>query len=73
MDWLKKLITEVGVFEYELRPAELVWAALNGAAAYIISVTTMPVDERDWETYALALAAAAVRPVIAILFGKRPQ
>ena len=69
---VKEFVFKVGFFEYEVKPIELAWAALTGAAAYIMTVSTAPVDVGDWKAFGIALASAAARPVFALVFGKAP-
>lgn len=69
---MKKLVFDVGLFSYELKPVELIWAALQGGAAFVIATTSAPVSPQDWQAWVIALGAAAVRPAVAVVFGKRP-
>lgn len=70
---MKNLITEVGIFGYEFKPAEILWALLQGGAAFIVTYSVMPSDEETWKAFAVGLGAAVIRPVIAAIFGKAPS
>lgn len=69
---MKNLITEVGLFDYELKPAEIVWAVIQGVGAFIATTTTAPLNAKDWETWVIAAAAAGGRAAVAAVFGKKP-
>lgn len=68
-----KRLLDFGIFEYRFKPVEILWAAAQGAAAFVIATTTAPVNYADWQAWALALGAAAARPALALIFGKRPS
>jgi len=69
---MRNLLLSTGLFTYQLKPAEIIWAVLQGAAAFIVATTTAPVSYDDWQSWAIALGAAAARPAIAVIFGKAP-
>ena len=71
---IKKLITEVGLFEYSLKLVpETYWAI--GIAAITYLAQALP---NDWETaqepstWAATVAAGLARVVLGVLLGKRP-
>lgn len=67
-----KNVLDMGFFEYEIKPPEILWAVLQGGAAFLVALTTMPSDAKGWEAVLVGLGAAAIRPVFALVFGKRP-
>ena len=69
---MKHLIFDIGIFSYELKPAELIWAALQGATAFAVTVTVAPVNAADWQAYAIGIAAGAARAVVAVVLGRKP-
>ena len=69
---MKHLVFNVGIFDYELKPAELIWAALQGAVAFGATVTVAPVNGSDWQAYAIGIAAGAARAVVAVVLGRKP-
>ena len=69
---MKHVVFDLGVFSYELKPAEIVWAALQGVVAFTATVTVAPVSAADWQAYAIGVAAGVARAVVAVVFGRKP-
>ena len=73
---LQKLITQVGIFSYDIKfLQEMAWAGAVGAATVGLQllVTTDPEQVTDWQTWAIAAGAALVRAFVAAALGRKPS
>lgn len=69
---IKSLILDNGLFEYQLKWQELLWAAVQGLGAFIVAGSVAPDNYTGWQAWAIGAGIAALRPVIAIVLGRRP-